>query len=63
MAATKELTPYRWFNTLLWGNTVSLSWMWGLGLFFSVQFTSRGGKMGARNLSESFSPAGRGRSV
>jgi acyl-CoA thioesterase FadM len=29
----------RWFLTLLWGNTVALSWMWGLGLFFSVQFT------------------------
>lgn len=30
---------HRWFSTLLWGNTVALSWMWGLGLFFSVQFT------------------------
>jgi acyl-CoA thioesterase FadM len=46
MAASKELKPYRWFNTLLWGNTVSLSWMWGLGLFFSVQFTSQFGLVG-----------------
>jgi acyl-CoA thioesterase FadM len=29
----------RWFNALLWGNSVALSWMWGLGLFFSVQIT------------------------
>ena len=38
--------PYRWFNTLLWGNTVALSWMWGLGLFFSVQFTTQFGLPG-----------------
>ena len=44
--AAKELTPYRWFNTLLWGNTVALSWMWGLGLFFSVQFTTQFGLPG-----------------
>lgn len=44
--ATSELKPYRWFNTLLWGNTVSLSWMWGLGLFFSVQFTTQFGLVG-----------------
>ncbi|MEO8824750.1 MAG: thioesterase family protein [Chthoniobacterales bacterium] len=36
----------RWFNTFLWGNTVSLSWMWGLGLFFSVQFTAQYGLIG-----------------
>jgi acyl-CoA thioesterase FadM len=41
-----EHTPYRWFNTLLWGNTVTLSWMWGLGLFFSVQFTTQFGLVG-----------------
>lgn len=41
-----EIKPYRWFNTLLWGNTVALSWMWGLGLFFSVQFTSQFGLPG-----------------
>lgn len=26
-------------NALLWGNSVALAWMWGLGLFFSVQIT------------------------
>ncbi len=26
-------------NAALWGGSVALSWMWGLGLFFSVQFT------------------------
>ena len=41
-----ELKPPRWFNTLLWGNTVALSWMWGLGLFFSVQFTTQFGLFG-----------------
>ena len=46
MVSSNELQPYRWFNTLLWGNTVSLSWMWGLGLFFSVQFTSQFGLVG-----------------
>ncbi|MGC1479429.1 MAG: acyl-CoA thioesterase [Chthoniobacterales bacterium] len=34
------------FKTILWGNTVALSWMWGLGLFFSVQFTSQFGILG-----------------
>ncbi|MBX9742825.1 MAG: acyl-CoA thioesterase [Chthoniobacterales bacterium] len=29
----------RIFTTLLWGNSIALSWVWGLGLFFSVQFT------------------------
>lgn len=29
----------RLFTTILWGNSVALSWVWGLGLFFSVQFT------------------------
>jgi len=36
----------RWFSTLLWGNSVALSWMWGLGLFFSVQFTIQFGLFG-----------------
>ncbi len=36
----------RWFATLLWGNSVALSWMWGLGLFFSVQFTTQFGLFG-----------------
>ncbi|GAB4249514.1 MAG: hypothetical protein OHK005_16290 [Candidatus Methylacidiphilales bacterium] len=26
-------------NAALWGGSIALSWMWGLGLFFSVQFT------------------------
>lgn len=30
---------FRWLNALFWGNSVALSWMWGLGLFFSVQMT------------------------
>lgn len=44
--SSSEIHPYRWFNTLLWGNTVTLSWMWGLGLFFSVQFTTQFGLFG-----------------
>lgn len=36
----------RWFTTILWGISVSLSWMWGLGLFFSVQFTAEFGLTG-----------------
>ncbi|HEY8904146.1 MAG TPA: acyl-CoA thioesterase [Chthoniobacterales bacterium] len=35
-----------WLQTILWGNTVALSWMWGLGLFFSVQFTTQFGLFG-----------------
>ena len=38
--------PSRWFDTLLWGNSIALSWMWGLGLFFSVQFTTQFGLFG-----------------
>jgi len=38
--------PFRFFNSLLWGNTVALSWVWGLGLFFSVQFTVEFGLTG-----------------
>ncbi len=30
---------FRSINALLWGNSVALAWMWGLGLFFSVQMT------------------------
>jgi acyl-CoA thioesterase FadM len=26
-------------NSFLWGNSIALSWLWGLGLFFSVQMT------------------------
>ncbi len=36
----------RLWSTCLWGNTVALSWMWGLGLFFTVQFTSQFGLFG-----------------
>lgn len=36
----------QWFSTVLWGNTIALSWMWGLGLFFSVQFTTQFGLVG-----------------
>jgi acyl-CoA thioesterase FadM len=42
----KSLSLPDWFRTVLWGNTVALSWMWGLGLFFSVQFTSQFGLFG-----------------
>ena len=37
---------FRFLNILLWGNTVALSWVWGLGLFFSVQFTVEFGLTG-----------------
>ena len=37
---------FRWLNALLWGNSVALSWMWGLGLFFSVQITFMFGLQG-----------------
>ena len=36
----------RWLNSLLWGNSVALAWMWGLGLFFSVQMTFMFGLQG-----------------
>ncbi len=36
----------RWLNALLWGNSVALAWMWGLGLFFSVQMTFMFGLQG-----------------
>lgn len=45
MAPNSRSIP-RWFDTFLWGNTVALSWMWGLGLFFSVQFTIQFGIFG-----------------
>jgi acyl-CoA thioesterase FadM len=37
---------FRWMNALLWGNSVALAWMWGLGLFFSVQMTFMFGLQG-----------------
>ncbi|MBN8710853.1 MAG: acyl-CoA thioesterase [Verrucomicrobia bacterium] len=46
MASSPNPTPTRWFPTLLWGNSVALSWMWGLGLFFSVQFSTQFGLFG-----------------
>ncbi len=46
MAADRSSTSNRWFPTVLWGNSVALSWMWGLGLFFSVQFTTQFGLFG-----------------
>ncbi len=36
----------RWLNALLWGNSVALAWMWGLGLFFSVQISFMFGMSG-----------------
>ena len=36
----------RWLNALLWGNSVALAWMWGLGLFFSVQISFMFGMRG-----------------
>lgn len=45
MPSSTRIIP-RWFDTLLWGNTVALSWMWGLGLFFSVQFSVQFGLFG-----------------
>jgi len=45
MSAAARTNP-RWFPTLLWGNSIALSWTWGLGLFFSVQFTTQFGLFG-----------------
>lgn len=36
----------RWLNSVLWGNSIALAWMWGLGLFFSVQMTYMFGLQG-----------------
>lgn len=36
----------RWLNAFLWGNSVALAWMWGLGLFFSVQISFMFGMRG-----------------
>jgi len=33
-------------NTMMWGNSVAQAWMWGLGLFFSVQFSIQFGLFG-----------------
>jgi acyl-CoA thioesterase FadM len=37
---------FRWLNAFFWGNSVALAWMWGLGLFFSVQMTFMFGLQG-----------------
>ena len=41
-----DFMNFRWFNAVLWGNSVALSWMWGLGLFFSVQMSFMFGLQG-----------------
>ena len=47
MARPTSPTPrFRFLNAFLWGNSVALSWVWGLGLFFSVQFTVEFGLTG-----------------
>jgi acyl-CoA thioesterase FadM len=46
MAASSTFKLPRWLGAVLWGNSVALSWMWGLGLFFSVQFTTQFGLFG-----------------
>jgi acyl-CoA thioesterase FadM len=43
---TSPTLRFRFLNTFLWGNSVALSWVWGLGLFFSVQFTVEFGLTG-----------------
>ena len=43
VSATMNRRP---INALLWGNSVALAWMWGLGLFFSVQITFMFGLQG-----------------
>ena len=43
---TSPTQRFRFLNTFLWGNSVALSWVWGLGLFFSVQFTVEFGLTG-----------------
>lgn len=46
MAYSSSYGMPRWLNAVFWGNSVALSWMWGLGLFFSVQFTVQFGIWG-----------------
>lgn len=36
----------RRLNALLWGNSIALAWMWGLGLFFSIQISFMFGMKG-----------------
>ena len=51
----------RWINALLWGNSVALAWMWGLGLFFSVQMTFMFGLQGLLlfAIPNAFAPTGK----
>jgi hypothetical protein len=46
MAKTSPLQIPRALGAVLWGISIALSWMWGLGLFFSVQFTTQFGLFG-----------------
>ncbi len=46
MAKTIPFQLPRALGTVLWGISIALSWMWGLGLFFSVQFTTQFGLFG-----------------
>ena len=46
MSAPSSLQLPRALGAVLWGTSVALSWMWGLGLFFSVQFTTQFGLFG-----------------
>jgi acyl-CoA thioesterase FadM len=46
MAKTIPFQLPRTLGTVLWGISIALSWMWGLGLFFSVQFTTQFGLFG-----------------
>jgi acyl-CoA thioesterase FadM len=46
MAKSSSLQIPRSLGAVLWGISVALSWMWGLGLFFSVQFTTQFGLFG-----------------
>ena len=46
MAKSSPLQIPRSLGAVLWGISIALSWMWGLGLFFSVQFTTQFGLFG-----------------
>ena len=46
MAKSTSTPLPRSIGAVLWGISIALSWMWGLGLFFSVQFTTQFGLFG-----------------
>jgi acyl-CoA thioesterase FadM len=46
MATSSPFQIPRALGAVLWGISIALSWMWGLGLFFSVQFTTQFGLFG-----------------